>query len=261
MIFLLFLTYLVLLLLLWRFAFWFPRNVPGVTRAAPLLIGHRGVRGERPENTLEAFEFAFEEGLDGIETDVQKTKDNVLILYHDFKIEDHVIANMTLEQLKALNEPFSLLDDFLDLAKAYSGTLLNLEIKSETLRSDGVEADLLKRVKAEGLLNRVIFSSFNPVSVLRLRLLEPRARVGLLYHPEMNRWLRNGFFAAWLHVDALHPYETQIDGNFLQKSRALNINVNTWTVNDPKRISSLYHENVNAIMGDSPSVLKQAAKR
>jgi glycerophosphoryl diester phosphodiesterase len=81
--------YLVLLLLLWRTVFWNPRKLSGVTRQKPLLLGHRGVRGERPENTVEAFQLAFESGLDGIECDVQRTSDGQLVLFHDFAIKDN----------------------------------------------------------------------------------------------------------------------------------------------------------------------------
>ena len=252
--------YLALLLFIWRYALWFPREVVGVTRAKPLLIGHRGVRGDREENTFEAFEFAFKEGLDGIECDVQKSEEGVLVLYHDFEMQEKLIANLTIEQMRELGEPFGFVEDLLELSKHYSGTLLNLEIKSRAVRTDGVEAATLQLVKKHNLLDRVIFSSFNPVSVLRIRLLCPEARVALLFSPDMPDLLRSGWLAGWLHVDALHPYESQVDDVFLRKAAYLGINVNTWTVNDPMRISSLYKQNIGAIIGDNPAVLKQAIR-
>ena len=48
-----------------------------------LMIGHRGVCTEHPENTQEAFEQAWEEGMDMVEFDVQLTSDNVPIIFHD----------------------------------------------------------------------------------------------------------------------------------------------------------------------------------
>lgn len=50
------------------------------------LQGHRGCRGLKPENTLPGFEVAIDQGVSSIETDVQRTRDGVLVLYHDFAI-------------------------------------------------------------------------------------------------------------------------------------------------------------------------------
>jgi glycerophosphoryl diester phosphodiesterase len=52
----------------------------------PLIIAHRGASGYEPENTLIAFETAIEMGTDIIETDVQQTKDSVLVLMHDLSV-------------------------------------------------------------------------------------------------------------------------------------------------------------------------------
>ena len=47
------------------------------------LMGHRGARGLRPENTLPSFEFSLDVGVDSIETDVLLTADHVPILCHE----------------------------------------------------------------------------------------------------------------------------------------------------------------------------------
>ena len=49
----------------------------------PLVLGHRGACGYRPENTLEAFELAIAQGADGVECDLVPTKDGELILRHE----------------------------------------------------------------------------------------------------------------------------------------------------------------------------------
>jgi glycerophosphoryl diester phosphodiesterase len=257
---LLFFSYLLLLLLFWRTVFWQPRRLPGVTRKTPLLIGHRGVRGERPENTLEAFQLAFESGLDGVETDVQRTKDGELILFHDFEIlnsekQGKKINTLEYPHLKMLDPRIPKVSELLDLAKQYPGKVLNLELKSEGLKTDGLERDTIRLVHHYSLEDRVIVSSFNPVSLLRVRLLDPSIRTGLLYSPDMPRFLRTGGLAGWLHVDALHPYFEQIDKKMLSRAQNRGLMVNTWTVNDEMRISSLSSWNVDAIIGDSPARL------
>ncbi|MCA9838637.1 MAG: glycerophosphodiester phosphodiesterase [Trueperaceae bacterium] len=254
------LLYLIILLLLWRFAFWKPRTVPGVTRQPPLLIGHRGVRGKKPENTLEAFKLAFDEGLDGIECDVQRTKDGRLVLFHDAKVKEDRLTQMRFHELETSGEPFGTLEELFELAKQYPGTLLNLELKTEALWSR-LEHDTLFAVKEAGLLDRVIFSSFNPLSLLHLRLLSQRARLGLLYSPDMPWYFRHGWLAPWFHVDAIHPHESQVSSELLRRARDKGLAINTWTVNEPMRITSLYEAGVNAIIGDDPAVLCAAATK
>lgn len=62
-----------------------------------LLFGHRGYSDQYPENTMLAFEKAIESGFDGIETDVHKTKDGVLVLCHDEKTIEQVMEKVILK--------------------------------------------------------------------------------------------------------------------------------------------------------------------
>ena len=73
-----------------------------------LLLGHRGYSDQYSENTMLAFSKAIESGFDGIETDVHKTKDGVLVLCHDEKINrtsdgKGYIKDMTYEELCVYN--------------------------------------------------------------------------------------------------------------------------------------------------------------
>lgn len=55
---------------------------------APLVIGHRGASGERPEHTLEAYRLAIEQGADFIEPDLVLTKDGVMVARHEPMLDD-----------------------------------------------------------------------------------------------------------------------------------------------------------------------------
>ena len=130
---------------------------------APLIrhidvVGHRGARGDRPENTLPAFEYAIAAGVDGIEFDVHATKDNAIVVSHDPVLHgpncigpksSAVIREMTLEEVKQWdcgrkNPEFAkqvsvpdthvpTLDEVLDLAPKGS-FVFQLEIKSTDRR-------------------------------------------------------------------------------------------------------------------------------
>ena len=70
--------------------------------------GHRGASGYAPENTLEAFRLAAQMGADGVELDVQLTKDGEIVVIHDEWIDrvsdgSGLVVNYTLEELKQFN--------------------------------------------------------------------------------------------------------------------------------------------------------------
>jgi glycerophosphoryl diester phosphodiesterase len=261
MIALRFMLFLVGLLVVWRFFLWHPRKLLDVTRKPPLLLGHRGVRGKKPENTIEAFKLAFESGLDGIECDVQRSKDGELVLFHDFDIHGKTLNKLSYLHIKSLDSQVPKLDELFELSQQYPGTLLNVELKTERLRTDGLEKDTVVLIRKWGLEGRVLISSFNPMSLLRVRFLAPDIRVGLLYYHEMRWWLKNGMLAGWLHVDAIHPYHPQVNPQLIKRAKVRNLMVNTWTVNEPMRISSLHDMGITAIIGDDPEVLKSTLVR
>lgn len=255
---------LVALLALWALL-WSPRPLSDVRATPPLLIGHRGMRGRLPENSLEAFKAALEAGLDGVEFDVQRGCDGHLFIYHDFELADGRLARLlTLAELQRFDPHIPSLDDLFILAKGYPGTLLNLEIKSESLRSDGLEPEVVKAIRNSELKGRVLVSSFNPLALVRVRLLAPELRTALLCAPDLPLPLRSGHLARWLHVDALHPHHSQVDAKLLRWAAHHQLPINTWTVNEPRRVKELTHLGVNGLMADEPETLKDgvlSAKR
>jgi len=55
------------------------------------IYGHRGARGNLPENTLKSFEFLFENSISSYETDILITKDLVPVIFHDFRLNPSII--------------------------------------------------------------------------------------------------------------------------------------------------------------------------
>ncbi|HEX7022649.1 MAG TPA: glycerophosphodiester phosphodiesterase, partial [Trueperaceae bacterium] len=254
-----FLLALALLLALWRTLLWRPRPLPGVTRKPVWLIGHRGVRGRLPENTLRAFEAALEAGLDGLEFDVQQSRDGILVIHHDDALPDgQKIADLRFAELRERLPLLPELDDLFELATRYPGTLLNLEIKTKGVRTHGLEERVVRSVRRSGLAGRVLLSSFNPLSLARVRLKAPELRTALLYAPDLPRWLKHGQAAPWLHVDALHPHHAQVTATLMHRARQRNLPVNAWTVNEPTEVWRLLALDVNGLIADDPETLQNA---
>ncbi len=255
------LTYVVLLVLafgLWR-AIWRGRALPGVPGGRTLLVGHRGTRGVEPENTLAAFARAFDDGLDGVEFDVQRSLDRELVLTHDAEVGGRPVAAQSYGQLRERLPELATLDELFALARRYPGRLLNLEIKASGWRTHGLERAVVRAVNASGLAERVLVSSFSPLSLARVRLLAPGLRVALLYDASTVK-LRGGLpRPGWLHVDALHPHHSLVDEHFVRAAHARAVAVNVWTVNDPDAMRALRGVGVDAIMGDDPSELRSSS--
>lgn len=242
---------------LWRGPLWRGRPLPGVTRPRPLGLGHRGARGPRPENTLPAFRLAFAH-LDGLETDVQRTRDGVLVLWHDFACRDLEVRDTPFSALRGRAPELTRLVDLLELARAHPGTLLNLELKSRPapLRRGRLERDLVQAVREAGVADRTLVSSFDPLALARLRLRAPGLRTALLYDADTPPWVTA--LAGWLHVDALHPHHTCVDAGAVRRAARRGLPLHVWTVNDPARVRALRAHGVAGIIGDDPAALAAA---
>jgi len=248
---------LFVLVLLWRFPLWRGRDVPGVVKKRqPLLLGHRGVRIEGYiENSAEAITYGLESDLDGIEFDVRRTKDGYLVVQHDSMINGRHISTYDFAELKEILPHLLELREVFAIARDYPNKLLNLEIKTEQAKTYKLERDTVKAIKMSGLEHRILVSSFNPVTLFWVRLRAPKLRTGLLYLPDGPVVAQSDRFAGFLHVDAIHPYEKQVKKEKIDAAHRRRVKINTWTVNDKKRISSLREMGVDAIVGDNPAIL------
>lgn len=150
---------------------------------------HRGASEYAPENTLSSFYLGLLQGANGIETDVQLTKDGVPVLFHDDTV-DRVsdghgkLSNYTLEELKKLKifgncttgfyDRIVTLREFFEKFSAY-----DIQFAME-LKGPGVEAVTLAMVKEFGLMEKTTFTSFQFDYIQTIKELDTAARVGWL---------------------------------------------------------------------------------
>ena len=177
--------------------------LPKGEKHSPMVIAHRGFSGAVPENTLAAFRRAIEIGSDGIELDIQLSRDAKVMVRHDETLKKTTdgrgrLADYTLEELKKLDagswfdpqfsgERIPTLKEVLDLAEGR--VLVNIEIKQPHHGPYPITelADrALKIVKKAGMIQEVVFSSFNPVSLEWIKKKDPRVPVALLFHGKWN---------------------------------------------------------------------------
>ncbi|MBL8133631.1 MAG: glycerophosphodiester phosphodiesterase [Anaerolineae bacterium] len=238
-----------------------------------LVFGHRGARAYAPMNTLPSFELAAAQGAHGIELDVHRSKDGFPVIVHDFTVDATSdgtgrVCDMTLAELKALDAGSYFAPDFagtrvptLDEVFEAVGRRLfvNVEIKSVSLETDGVEAVVADCIRRHGMTERVIISSFNPFSLLRFRAILPEAPIGFLRAANYLPAEVDAIMAAHPY-DAFHPYHADITAEMVAQHRAAGRLLNTWTVNEPARAVALRDLGVRGIITDKPDLIGAALR-
>lgn len=224
----------------------------------PLFLGHRGANRLFLENTMPAFEAALEAGLAGVELDVQRTRDGILVVHHDFHLPDgRLIAALDFAELR-LPHGYTVpkLEEVLIWAKQ-TGAFLNIEIKLETWTTDGRELEVAALVERKSLGEQVLISSFNPLSLWRIRRAAPALELGLLFYnaPEVPWILQHGRLAPLLGVSAIHPHWSLVTPDLVRAAHHRGWKVNVWTVNEAHQVQSLLEMGVDGIIGDLPNVL------
>lgn len=209
-----------------------------------LIYGHRGASGHAPENTLEAFRLAMDMGADGFELDVHVSKDGQLVVIHDETVDrttdsTGLVRDLTLEQLKQLDAcngmeayrgaKIPTLGEVFDLVQD-THHIVNVEIKTDEWFYAEIEEKCLALAKEKGVEDRVIYSSFNHFTLMKMRALEPDAKLGMLFGDIM---VAPWEYAKQLNVDYLHPMKMNIyvPGSAEQTIQA-GYGINMWTIND-----------------------------
>ncbi len=233
----------------------------------PKVYAHRGYSGRFPENTMLAFREAAKTGADGIELDVQLTKDGQLVVIHDETIDrttDGVgfVRDYTLEELRKFNaaarwegkygfEPIPTFDEYCAWA-AGEKLITNIEIKTGVYYYENIEEKTLEMVKKYGLSDRVIFSSFNHMSIVTLRKLAPEIPCGALVEHE---GLGNpGFYCEKYDFQAFHPGWACFPEEDLRSCKEHGIQINVWTVNDMTQLEKLVDWGVDGLITNFPPV-------
>lgn len=230
----------------------------------PKIWAHRGASGCAPENTLDAFALAAELKADGVELDVQFTKDRQLVVIHDERIDrtsngTGLVGVMTLEELRKYNYnkihpefphcDIPTLEDVFRLLKP-TELLINIELKTGINFYPGIELAVIELVEQYGLQNRVIYSSFNHESVKRVKELRPEAECGFLYSSGIADVVS---YAVEHHVEALHPavFNMKYPG-FVEACKEKGIKIHTWTVNSVNEMEQMRQYGVDAVITNFP---------
>ncbi|HBM80258.1 MAG TPA: hypothetical protein DD426_05390 [Clostridiaceae bacterium] len=230
---------------------------------------HRGSSGYYPENTMLSFEKAVEDGCDGIETDVQMTRDGVLVLIHDEKVDRTTngtghVGDYTYDELLKLDagswksEKFSgcripAFEDLLEFAKE-KNIKINYEIKTGIVMYEGIEEKIINTIYKYGMENNVILSSFNHYSMVECKKISREIKTGLLYADGLYK---PEIYCRYVGADAIHPVLYAMREEVIGGVKAAGILINVYTVNDEKYMKYFIKLGVDGIITNYPDRLRK----
>lgn len=238
---------------------------------SPVIYAHRGASAHAPENTLAAFRLALEHGADGVELDAKLSADGQVVVIHDQAVDRTTgargtVREMTLAQLKALDAGSSFSSEFAGepiptLEEVFVAvgqkTLINVEITNYSSVTDALPDRIADLVIQYKLQERVLFSSFHPLNLLRIRRRLPDAPAAILTQPGSDGRLLRGWFGRLFAREFIHPYFTDVNAETMAVERRAGRRVNAWTINDPEEMLRLFNLRIDGIITDDPRLARR----
>jgi len=218
-----------------------------------LRIGHRGARAYAPENTLASFRKALEIGVDAVELDVRKTKDNQIVVIHDEDVKrttngEGTVSELTLKEIKGLDagngEKISTLEETLDF--------LDKKVKVFVeLKEAGIEKQVLSIICDKGLEKNVVMVSFLEDALKKVRELDKEIETGLIYAKHKNP-LKAALDLKANYLLALYRFTHTAN---VEKAHECGLKVVVWTINNPEEAVEYAKKGVDGITSDKPDIL------
>ena len=234
------------------------------------IIGHRGASMYAPENSASSLKLASSMGIEWIETDVQITLDNKLVIFHDEKLErtsngEGFLALKKFSELKKLDigswfskefegERILSLVEFLDLIKKYEFSL-QLEIKHMHGKEYEIVEEIVKQIEPylDYFKGKLFVSSFSEkcLKLFSKKLPKIPLALALSFVPKFPDQIANE-----AGVDILHFGDEFVDNSSLERLTKSKTEFAVATVNDKKRALFLLRNGVQSILTDDPKILK-----
>ncbi len=214
------------------------------------VVAHRGASGYEPENTLRAVRRALEMGVDAVEVDVRLSRDGVPVVIHDETVDRTTsgrgrVREMTAEELRGLDagagERVPLLEEVLDEVRGRA--VLFLELKEREAAEPSLEL-----VRGRGMLDQVLFISFDEQAISAVKAREPAAHAGLIYARPGEAVVA----ARRLGCEFVLPHYRLATERAVAFAHRLRLLVVAWTVDDPGLAAELKRRGVDGIASNYP---------
>ena len=233
------------------------------------IIGHRGARGEAPENTLGGFQYIHDLGIRAVEFDVRQLKDDELIIMHDDNFLRTTGIDQQLYDLKSTE-----LDDYnqahiwMDWEKQVTPTLrqslhimhdfehIEVEVKAvETAQQAEKLTSELQR-QLHGFEHTAVITSFDLKILQALQQQNSTFKRGLLIENDIGEQaIEQALQLGCGQIGWMNQLATD---NIIQKTLDANLRISVWTVNDIERAKHLRDQGIHGLITDFPKLMLAA---
>jgi glycerophosphoryl diester phosphodiesterase len=218
------------------------------------VIAHRGASVAAVENTIDAFRTAVLMRADGIELDVRRTADDVLVVHHEARLSTGTaICEIAADELPAH------IPRFTEALAACAGAWVNVEIKNDPREPDfdpdrAIAEPVVAAVRAMDDDQRWLISSFDLEMIDRVHRLAPTLPTAWLVIEISDEILKRAINGPHR---AIHPWVGALTAEIVGRCQAAGLVVNTWTCNDPDRIRELVAWGVDGFCTDVPDLARE----
>lgn len=214
---------------------------------------------------MEAFVLAYQMGADGIETDVQLTKDGVPVLIHDEHVKRTtngvgLVKDYTYEELSQLDAGswFSKeyqgakiisLEDFLTWIKP-KPLYINLELKNNKVEYKDIETIVYAMLHHHNLIDRTVISTFSTESIRKMQAFRDKIEIALLTSKKRPDLIQ---YALDMGANALHIKYRLLKPSLIADAERENMAIRVYTVNHRMHMFKCFSLEVDGIFTDIPS--------
>lgn len=245
---------------------------------APRLFAHRGASARAPENTLESFRVAWEEGAPYLELDVHLSADGNVIVIHDSSVSRTTgrrgrVENMSLEEIKQLDAGYRFTPDrgrtfpyrgrgltiptLEEVLEAFPHARVNIELKRSRVELAQTVEECIRRFEAS---DRVMIAAGEHDMMTRFRALdgtlptsfsknEAREFLARTRGKDFNGYQPEG---VALQVPEFYGLRRVLSPAVIEAAHRMNLEVHVWTVNEPVHITRLLDWGIDGVMTDNP---------
>lgn len=244
-----------------------------------LKVAHRGGAGLAPENTLAAFRKGLESGADAVELDVHLSSDGELVVMHDPNVARTTdgsgeIGAKTLAEIRKLDasaryfgvpvgaQAVPTLQEVLDLVKGRCGVQIEIKVRTDGSRYEGIERKVVEAVRSNGLTDQAVVLSFNFPTLVDVKSLEPRLRTcALINRAYLVGVGKAGPAAVGAEMSGLGADFVGVDKSWLTPAlyaefRSRKLGVGVWTVDDEKQMREFAAMGVDFVTSNRPDLLR-----
>lgn len=220
------------------------------------IVGHRGAPREEPENTLASFTRAIRIGVDWIEFDLRKTKDDVLVVIHDDRVDRTtngrgMVSDLTFEEIERLDasggQKVPSLQQVIDLAR--DKVKMDMEIKEE-----GIEADVISAIERNNITDQCMISSFMLPTIKNARELNSHIMTAAIMDKiPLDECIHR--LASEIKADAVMLSIKIVSPTFLAELRRSGFKIGIWNADTPDQIEKYAAMRPDFLCSNYPELL------